>query len=238
MRGNRLKFILLMLLVFLTALAFAQARQDTIARDTIKNKYLPTGVRAGFDVLTYGKSRFQDNFSGWEFQGDVDFDRYYLALEYGNWGKKMNSDSAAYENQGTYWRAGIDVNFLTTDPERNMFFLGARYGRSKFTESMSVMRFDPVWGLLADNFYQTDVNASWIELTTGLRVKIWKIIWLGYTGRLKFGLSTKGATEMLPYDVPGFGRTDKETTWGFNYYFMVRLPIRKAPPVPQKQKKK
>jgi hypothetical protein len=41
---------------------------------------------------------------------------------------------------------------------------------------------------------------------------------------------------MLPHDVPGFGRTNNETTWGFNYYVMIRLPIRPAPPVPGKKK--
>ena len=210
----------------------AQSTPDSVAVDTVRNKFVPTGIRGGFDVLALGKSRFQDNFNGWEFQGDVDFNRYYLAFEYGHWGKNLNSDSATYANSGNYWRAGIDVNFLTKDPDRNLFFLGVRYGRSVFAESMSVMRYDPIWGLLNDSFHHANVNASWLELTTGLKVKIWKIFWLGYTGRLKFGLSTKGTSEMLPYDVPGFGRTDKETTWGFNYYVMIRLPVRKAPPTP------
>jgi hypothetical protein len=209
-----------------------QANQDTVATDTIRNKYLPTGIRVGYDLLAAGRSRFQDNFNGWEMQGDVDFGRYYLAIEYGNWRRNLTSDSATYANDGRYWRAGVDVNFLTNDPDRNMFFLGGRYGRSVYTESLSIMRHDPVWGFTADNFYHSDVQAHWIELTTGLRVKIWKIIWLGYTARFKFGLSASGSSEMLSHDVPGFGRTDKETTWGFNYYLLIRLPVRKAPPVP------
>ena len=84
---------------------------------------------------------------------------------------------------------------------------------------------------MSNNFYHADVDAWWIELTTGLRVRLWKVLWLGYTGRFKFALSTDGTEEMIPHDVPGFGRTDKETTWGFNYYVMLRIPIRKAPPV-------
>lgn len=219
-------------LLTLSGKTFGQSRKDSVVVDTVRNKYMPTGVRAGFDVLAWGKSRFQDDFNGWEFVGDIDFNRYYFVLEYGNWGRTLNSDSAAYANDGKYWRAGIDVNFLTKDPDRNMFFLGLRYGKSLFTELMSVKRFDPVWGLLADSFYHSDVTASWVELTAGLRVKVWKIFWLGYTGRFKFALSSDGTPEMLPHDVPGFGRTDKDTTWGFNYYFMIRLPIRKAPPAP------
>ena len=50
------------------------------------------------------------------------FSRYYVAIEVGRWGRTLNSDSAAYANSGSYWRAGVDVNFLTKDPERNVFF--------------------------------------------------------------------------------------------------------------------
>lgn len=215
---------------------YAQNGEDTVSVDTVRNKYLPTGVRVGFDAISTVKSRTQSNFNGWEFQGDIDFSRYLLVLEYGNWGRNLNADSAAYANTGTYWRAGIDVNFLTKDPDRNVFFLGGRYGRSVFTESLSVTTYDPIWGLMADNFYHQDVHAWWIELTAGLKVKIWKIIWLGYTGRFKFALSSDGTDEMIPYDVPGFGRTNKDTTWGFTYYVMLRIPIRKAPPPPPSRK--
>jgi len=234
-RSARLFYLLLALCID-AACVHAQD-VDTVSTDTVKNKYLPTGIRVGMDAVAFAQSRLQNSFSGWEFEGDVDFYRYYLTFESGGSRRNLSSDSTSYANDGTYWRAGIDVNFLTTDPDRNVFFLGARYGRSRFAESMSVFTYDPIWGYLSDNFYHSGVKASWIELTAGLRVKIWKIFWLGYTGRLKFGLSTKGSPEMLSYDVPGFGRTDKETTWGFNYYVMVRLPLRKAPPPPTRKKR-
>jgi len=210
----------------------ALGQSDTLRTDTVRSRFLPTGIRVGYDLISAGKSYFQDDFGGWEILGDVDFDRYHLALEYGNWSKDRTSATADYHNRGNYWRVGVDVNFLTTDPERYMFFLGARYGRSVFTESMSVGREDPIWGSLSDTFHHSDVKAGWIELTTGLRVKIWQMIWLGYTARFKFALSDTGSPEMLPYDVPGFGLTDKETTWGFNYYLMIRLPVRRAPAPP------
>lgn len=234
-----LPFRVLLLLGFSVGVltARSQSEQDTVAVDTVKNKFLPTGVRIGYDVIGFAKSRLQDDFHGWEFVGDVDFNRYYLALEYGNWGRNLMADStASYSNSGNYWRVGIDVNFLTKDPDRNVFFLGARYGRSDFSESMTVLAHNPLWGDMSDTFHHSDIKASWIELTTGLKVKIWKIFWFGYTGRLKFALSTDGSSEMLSYDVPGFGRTDKETTWGFNYYVMIRIPVRKAPPPPPKKR--
>lgn len=226
----------LLLLLVSTLLPGIAAAQDTLQQDSARNKYLPTGIRIGTDVIHLVKSQTQDNFNGWELVGEVDFDRYSLAVEHGVWGRDLVADSAAYANNGRFWRIGIDVNFLQNDPDRNVFFLGARYGRSVFSEAMSIDRFDPIWGQHADNFYNSDTHARWIELTAGLRVKIWKIFWLGYTGRFKFALSTTGVEDMLPYDIPGYGITNKETTWGFNYYLMVRIPLRKAPPVPSKKK--
>lgn len=233
-----LKLVLSVIMVLFLAEAHGQdTARDSVKTDTLKNKYLPTGLRVGTDVISLVKTGLQSNYHGWEVNGEVDFDRYFLTVEYGTWGRDLGSDSVRYANEGTYWRAGIDVNFLTQDPDRNVFFLGARYGHSVFSESMSAISIDPTWGVLSDNFYHPDMNAWWLELTTGLRVKVWKIFWLGYTGRLKFALTMDETKDMLPYDVPGFGRTDKETTWGFNYYVMLRIPLRKAPPVLVKKKK-
>lgn len=215
---------------------FAQVAPDTVGTDTVRNKYVPTGIRIGTDLFALVRTRTGDKFHGWEVNGEIDFSRFFLAADYGTWGWDLLSDSASYSNSGDYWRAGLDVNFLQNDPDRNVFFLGARYGRSVFTEYLEVQRFDPIWGLLTDDFYHDNVNAWWLELTTGLRVKIWKIFWVGYTARFKFALTTDASDEMLPYDVPGFGRTDKDTTWGFNYYVMVRFPLRKAPPPPSSKK--
>jgi hypothetical protein len=232
--SRHLIFIFKMFLCLLFNLGVAElwaqaATADTVKLDTVRNKYVPTGIRVGTDVISLVKSRFQDNYSGWEFSGEIDFSRYYLAVDYGKSGRNLNSDSAAYVNDGRFWRVGVDVNFLQKDPDRNVFFIGARYGHSNFSENLSLISSDPIWGTVESNYHQSDVNAWWIELTSGIRVKVWKIFWLGYTGRLKFALNTDATPEMLPYDVPGFGRTDKDTTWGFNYYFMVRVPIRKAP---------
>ena len=234
----QLKIFLVLVLFLSHAGSFAQSKEDTVKTDTVTLKYVPTGIRVGTDIISLIKSRTQDNFHGWVVSGEVDFDRYYLAFDYGSWGRNYRSDSAAYANDGKYWRIGVDVNFLTKDPDRNVFFIGGRYGRSVFTESMIINGYDPFWGVVDNDFRNADVNAWWIELTTGLRVKIWKIFWLGYTGSLKFALHTDFTEEMLPHDVPGFGRTDKANTWGFNYYVMIRLPIRKAPPPPSDKKKK
>lgn len=200
--------------------------------DTVKNRYLPTGVRIGTDVLALVRSQVRDDFSGWEINGDVDFHRYYLAVDYGQWSRTLSEDSSAYANDGRYFRVGVDVNFLKKDPERNMFFIGLRYARATHSESMSISSFDPVWGLFQEDYYNGNVSSRWLELTSGIKVKMWKMIWMGYTARFKFGLKSRGDDQMLSHDIPGYGRNDKETTWGFNYQIFIRIPVRKMPPLP------
>ena len=211
---------------------FAQAQgEDTVK---IKHSFVPTGVRVGTDLMSLVRSSYDKSFNGWEVNGDLDFYRYYLAVDYGYWARKYSSDSSDYANHGGYWRVGVDVNFLKNDPDRNMFFIGLRYGTSVFGEDLTVTRYDPVWGALHSDFTSANVNAHWFELTTGLRVKIWKMIWLGYTARLKFGLTTGSTADMLPSDVPGYGRANTDSYWGFNYQILIRLPVRKSGSLPKK----
>lgn len=228
--------------VCLAVVAFSQqTKTDTTTAakpDSLKNKYLPTGIRFGVDLIAILKSNIQKDFNGWEANADVDFYRYYLAVDYGKWGRNYTTPTEIYSNNGNYWRAGVDVNFLLKDVERNMFFLGARYGRSNFSEQLAITNQDKVWGSLSKVYTNQNVTSHWLELTTGLRVKIWKMIWMGYTGRLKFGLANKGDTAMIPHDVPGYGRTDKTMTWGFNYQIFIRLPFRPMPPLPLDKKAK
>ena len=220
------------------SLAFAQKpAADTVKTDTVKNRYLPTGIRLGTDIVAVVKTKTQDDFRGWEMNADVDFNRYFLTGDFGHWERTYVTDSANYSNSGNYWRTGIDVNFLTKDPERNMFFIGFRYGRSKFSEDLTIISSDKIWGDVTRSYANDNVTARWLELTSGIRVKIWQALWLGYTARFKFSLKTKGETEMLPHDVPGYGRTDKDSYWGFNYQLFIRIPFRKMPPLPPAKKK-
>lgn len=220
------------MLLLITTAAFAQDGDSVKADSVIRRSFAPTGIRVGTDLISLGKTQFQNNFTGWEVSADVDFYRYYLAIDYGSWGRTFQSDFGNYENDGTYWRAGVDVNFLLKDIDRNMFFLGARYGRATFSENLSVYAFNEFTNDYESlNYQHSGVNGRWFELTTGLRVKVWKIIWLGYTARFKFGLKVDNTENIIPSDVPGYGRTFKDSAWGFNYQIFIRIPVRKRAPV-------
>lgn len=107
-----------------------------------------------------------------------------------------------------------------------MLFLGVRRGHTNYSDYTDYSyNYTPLgnYQLHAEN---PNAKANWNELTAGLRVKIWKFIWVGATGRVKFGYKGKGQTDLLSYDVPGYGRTFKNGWWGLNYQLFIRIPVR------------
>lgn len=204
-----------------------QVDVDTTSNPVSKwDKFIPTGVRLGTDLMAFARGAYTESFTGWEVSADVDVHRYFVVAEYGHWARNYTTPDQ-YNNDGNYFRAGIDINFLKNDPQKNAFFIGARYANSTFSEHLVIERTDPVWGTVSSEASNVNINGHWYELTTGIKVKMWKMIWMGYTARFKFGLKTNETEPLLPHDVPGYGDTDKETTWGFNYQIFVRLPVKK-----------
>lgn len=222
----------LLLIIFFVASAHAQSLDSLLMVDTARTKkFVPTGLRVGTDMISLVRSQLYDDFNAWEVSADVDVHRYIVSVDFGSWRRNFSADSAGsysstYRNDGHYWRIGIDANFLTRDPERNAFFLGLRHGQASYSEYMSVMATDTIWGPRARDYVSTGVKARWFELTAGLKVKMWKFIWMGYTGSLKLGLKTDENAPILSHDVPGYGRTDKDTGWGFTYQIFFRIPFR------------
>ena len=224
-------------------MTFAQSTvaDDTTTRvkakkpDSLREKFYPRTFRFGTDVLALILSR-SVKFSGWELNGDIDFGKYYAAVDIGSSRRDyILSTGGSYHNEGTYWRAGMDANLLKKDPDRNMFFMGLRYAHSSWREEVTVISPDPYFGATKYQLNNQAVTAGWGEITTGLRVKVWKEFWMGITARMKFALHVDGGTAINPYDVPGYGTIGKGINWGFNYQVFWRIPFskpRKAPPLP------
>jgi hypothetical protein len=225
---------ILLVLIFLHAVA--QEKKDSVEitlPDSLRgrNIYLPTGIRIGTDVFTAIKSYRNLTFDGWEVNADIDFNRYYLAVDYGRWSQGVNLPNGWYNNDGKYIRFGVDMNMLKRDPDRNMFFLGLRYAHASFSDSAAYSFADKYYGNIQKYLVNPNLTANWMEITTGLRAKIWKFFWMGYTIRLKFAPRVHGSGELQTYDIPGYGVSARTAYWGFNYQLFFRIPLRKQPRV-------
>jgi hypothetical protein len=157
-------------------------------------------------------------------------------VDVGTWGKDILIENGNYTNSGTYYRAGIDVNFLS-DPDKNIYFLGFRAGHSLFNESVTYLTTPShLFSPLTTTSTNPSATGSWGELTTGLRVKIWKGLWLGYTARMKFAPHVHGSPNFVTYDMPGYGVIQNSPWWGFNYQVFWRFAWRKSKVVPPVKK--
>jgi hypothetical protein len=211
----------------LVLLSGSLAAQDHLEYDSSGNKFLPTGIRIGTDLLSIGKTYYTDYFKGWEINVDADvYRRFYVTMDYGSSTSTYILGNGVYGNKGTYYRVGVDVNFLLKDPDRNMFFVGLRHGHASYSDYSDYSFTDPAFGPITINASNTNPRANWKELTTGIRVKVWKFVWLGATMRIKFRLVGKDQWELVSYDVPGYGKTFKTAWYGLNYQLFIRIPMR------------
>jgi hypothetical protein len=227
------KAIAIIIVSLMFALSAAAQNDINVSADTLlkpfKPNYIPAAIRFGVDVMALVNSRVKEEFNGWEFTADTEFHRYLLVADFGYSEEQFTADVESYSNDGHYWRLGIDANFLTRDPEKNVFFLGLHYGRASYNERMLIVptqEEQETWGSEPRLYSNDGMKAGWLELNGGLKVKIWQGIQLGYTCRFKFSLSQDKSREMLSHSVPGYGSTDRETAWGFNYYVFYRIPFR------------
>jgi hypothetical protein len=211
-------------------LALPLCAQDRIPDDSSRYRFLPTQIRIGTDLLAIGKGIYTDYFKGWEINVDADvYRRYYATVDYGSWSTNYQMNNGIYASDGRYFRVGVDINFLLKDPERNMFFVGVRRGHTNYRDYTDYSYTNPPFSGVQLHAENSNARANWNELTAGLRVRVWKFIWLGATGRIKFRYSGKGQIDLVSYDVPGYGKTFKTSWYGINYQIFFRIPVREDP---------
>lgn len=218
---SRFSFSLLNCVVMLMAVECLA--QEKPAADSIRK--WPTGIRFGMDALGPLNKTLGSDISAKEFTVDTDFGRYYLTAEFGGSDRTTIIPGGSYSNSGSYLRIGADVNFLKKDPDRNMFFLGVRYGRAVYSETLTYLS-ESDYGAQILRAENSNLKSGWLELTTGLKVRVFRVFWMGYTARMKFAPSTPEESALAPYDIPGYGLTFKKPWWGFSYYLMMRIPFK------------
>lgn len=155
-----------------------------------------------------------------------------------------NRGGFSYDNTGWYWRAGLDYNLMWKNFKKDAILVGLRYGTAYYKDVLDYGQIATVWDFIVDdrigifNRYErliTNSNnapAQWFELTTGLRVTVWRNIQLGYTFRYKFLVSQNlGSAELVSNEVPGYGTTNVRRKPAFSYHVYYYIPLpKKAKP--------
>lgn len=227
-----MKSLFKILLLFIVLPSFGQENAYTIVMDSSNsgyNKWVPTGIRVGADILGPVLYLFDNRNLNYEFTAEVDFDRYFLITEGGFQQFKEANENVDYSMEGVYFRVGPESNFLHRDNLLNNFSFGLRYAWATYNEKTTGSVEESNWGAVPVDF-DVDNRSRWFEMTTGVKVRLYKGFFTGYILRFRFGRkSTVPNVPFTSYYVPGYGLADRNNTWGFRYYIMYRFQWSKKP---------
>ncbi|MEN8248994.1 MAG: DUF6048 family protein [Bacteroidota bacterium] len=228
------------LLLFSTSI-LAQESLYSIPIDSIeKNKqYIPTGIRVGVDILGPILHQFDKRKLSYELTLDTDIDKYGLVVEAGYQQFNEVNDNVDYAMKGTFLRIGPEANFLHMSKDLNNFFFGLRYAWSSFDETIVGTVEDDIWGSIPVDFDVKNNTSRWFEMNTGLRIRLWKGLFTGYTLRFRFGRGgSVPDVPFSPYYIPGYGLAQYKSTWDFRYYVLYRIQWSKKPILSKRKEEK
>jgi hypothetical protein len=190
-----------------------------------QSQYIPTALRVGTDFTLLGYSIFGSNRNQYEINTDLQFGKYFFAADYGFGSRQHIRDDFNYEFKGSYFRLGLDYNFIPEDPDNNLIFAGLRYGRSFYSDIIQYNISSDIFGSYDFRYENTSINGRWFEIVAGMKIKVWNQFFLGYTLRYKLLRKVTGAEAFSTYEMPGYGRAAQSNTAGFNYHIFYRIPL-------------
>jgi hypothetical protein len=227
-----LKYILSIAIIFSTL-------QSVFAQ---RNKFLPSQFKVGTDLSYLGISLLSKERSQFEINSDIDFHRFLIAGDYGYASWKITESDYEYRNSGTYFRIGLDYNFIKPALDQNAIYIGLKYAGTQFNENFTFEFEDPFYGDYSKDIQDIKRTGRWFEFAVGMKIRIWKGLFLGWTGRFKFAPSISSSPSTFTnFWIPGYGKTNKDSRWGLNYQIFYSLPLLKKnyqPVAPQNEVEK
>ena len=113
-----------------------------------------------------------------------------------------------------------------------MIYAGIRYGFSNFNQQANGITIqDDLFGdLEGGSIPEIRMNAHWISIAGGVKVELFRNLFLGWTvfGNIKLALSDVGGT--VPYNIPGFGPGGRRASLVVNYSLSYRFPVQTYTP--------
>jgi hypothetical protein len=230
------KYILLSSLLWIGFIPLSKAQPG---------KFLPSTVRVGTDLVAIGYSFASRDQIRFEFNADADVHKYFGALDYGfaSTRRSDNSNTFVYQNNGHYVRVGADINLLPQDEFGNVIFVGLRYGRSIFSDDLTFSQaqnpyYAPINSIdIPGGLTNRNLQMGWGEVVAGVKIQLVKQLYIGFTGRIKFGSTIGGVDDLIPFEVPGYGTYAKKNVFGLNYVVYYRFRLRDKPLIPKLKKK-
>lgn len=231
--------ISLLLLMFVPMTSFSQ-ENNSKEKDTLvfKQKY---GLRLGVDIYKPIRSFINDDYTGFEINGDYRLtQKVYLAGELGTEQRTNITDYLAVTAKGSYFKAGFDYNFYQNwlDME-NMIYGGFRVGVSSFSQTLnSYTIYD------TDQYYNAPftvtepqefngLSAIWAEIIIGMKVEVITNFYVGLNAQLKGRIIDDSPENFGNLYIPGFNKVFDSGRFGIGFGYNISYLV----PIYNKQKK-
>lgn len=181
----------------------------------------------GYDLSSIVFNIVQPGSSSYEITADYALrNNLFLAAETGFGNGSIDYDHLQYETNSYFIRVGVNKSLLDklANHDFDIAFIGARYGigigqRGEATYFVP----SPFGPDIPGHLDAQSFLVHWGELTAGIRVEFWKGIYAGWNVRAKFMLNPGVFGQLAPNYVAGYGKGDKSTSFGFNFYLCYAL---------------
>lgn len=211
------------------------AQNDSIPSDSLKftERY---GLRLGADISKLVRSFVDDNYSGFEINGDYRITKkLYVAGEIGTEERTTTTDFLNSTAKGSYFKAGVDYNlYKNWFGMENMIYTGFRLGASTFTQTVnSYTIYNPNQTFnqptISDPIEQSGLTGLWAELIIGIKAETISNLYIGIGVQFKNLISQTRPDNFENIYIPGFNRTYDSGSFGigFNYNISYLIPLYK-----------
>lgn len=227
-----LNFILLICL--LTLNSFGQEVRTDEEEQKIKPKRTDNfirmdGIRLGADLTRPFQSLWtKGDRKGAEFSADFELKPNIFPVAEAGWEKySLDHDFVSYNASGPYLRLGVNYNLLAAESkeERDILYIGFRYGVSFAKQEVSSYRIDNYWGPTEGSFPSQTYQSQWFEVVFGLTGEVLKNVYLGWSLRGKFNLVQKELELPPAFFNPGYGKAENGMNVDITYSLFYTLPF-------------
>lgn len=201
---------------------------DSLESQT-NNKY---GLRVGIDLSRPLRTILDDNFSGFQINGDFRIKKnYYLAAEIGNESRTLEENTFTATAKGSYIKAGFNYNaYENWYGMSNLIYVGIRAGFSTFSQELTEYTiytrntyFEPDFRQNDQNF--SGLNATWLEVQIGVQAELFNNLYLGLNLQLKRLITQKEANGFDTLYIPGFNKVTTNSNFGVGYGYTLSYLI-------------
>jgi hypothetical protein len=229
------RYIFSLLAVCVGLVAVAQEAAVVKAVDKITEephpKFAPRFVQFNYNILRFGENLLDKPQTSQEIQAELGIHKYLLVADLG-FAQTDRGTDYSYQSEGNYWRVGLDANMSAAWKEGQVLAIGLRYARANYGDQTTFTRVFGENGEIIQEFAfeNTELSSRWAELIFKMRVPFWKGLSTGYTMRYQFLLVTQGleGSQLQPFDIPGYGRTNRPSSFGFDFYLGWRIDLSRS----------